>query len=50
MLPCATLVASQSSALTQYLAGLRVHLDDPELTELCINRPQEAFIEVLKAQ
>jgi type IV secretion system protein VirB11 len=45
VLPCATLVAPQSSALTQYLAGLRVHLDDPELTELCINRPQEAFIE-----
>jgi type IV secretion system protein VirB11 len=34
-----------ASALTQYLAGLRPLLDDPELTELCINRPHEAFIE-----
>jgi type IV secretion system protein VirB11 len=34
-----------ASALTQYLAGLRPFLDDPELTELCINRPHEAFIE-----
>ena len=33
------------SSLTQYLTGLRPLLDDPSLTELCINRPHEAFLE-----
>jgi type IV secretion system protein VirB11 len=34
-----------ASSLTLMLAALRPLLDDPELTELCINRPGEAFIE-----
>ena len=37
--------AAQASALSEYLSGLRPLLDDPELTELCINRPYEAFVE-----
>ena len=36
---------ASGTALTQFLAGLRPLLDDPELTELCINRPHEAFVE-----
>jgi type IV secretion system protein VirB11 len=34
-----------TSALTLTLKALRPWLDDPTLTELCINRPHEAFIE-----
>jgi type IV secretion system protein VirB11 len=37
--------SSPDSALTLTLAALRPFLDDPTLTELCINRPFEAFIE-----
>jgi type IV secretion system protein VirB11 len=33
------------SALSLTLAPLRTFLDDPELTEFCINRPGEAYIE-----
>lgn len=33
------------SALTHYLRELRPLLDDPEVTELCINRPYEVFLE-----
>lgn len=33
------------SALEHYLEPLRPFLDDPELTELAINRPGEAFLE-----
>jgi len=36
---------STDSALTLTLKDLRPFLDDPTLTELCINRPFEAFIE-----
>jgi type IV secretion system protein VirB11 len=36
---------SESSALDLTLQPLRPLLSDPELTELCINRPQEAFVE-----
>jgi type IV secretion system protein VirB11 len=36
---------SDSTALTLTLQSLRPWLDDPTLTELCINRPHEAFIE-----
>jgi type IV secretion system protein VirB11 len=35
----------ESSALELTLKALRPWLDDPTLTELCINRPYEAFIE-----
>lgn len=35
----------ERSALEHYLAPLRPYLADPEVTELCINRPGEAFIE-----
>jgi type IV secretion system protein VirB11 len=34
-----------ASALDLNLRALRPILDDPEVTELCINRPREAFIE-----
>src|SRR5579872_6654138 len=37
--------ASSSSALELNLRALRPILSDPEVTELCINRPGEAFIE-----
>lgn len=36
---------SRSSALELNLRALRPHLDDPDVTELCINRPKEAFLE-----
>jgi type IV secretion system protein VirB11 len=36
---------SPSSSLTLTLAPLRPYLDDQSLTELCINRPHEAFLE-----
>lgn len=38
-------VASERSALDLTLRPLRPVLDAPDLTELCINRPNEAFIE-----
>jgi type IV secretion system protein VirB11 len=34
-----------ASALTLTMRALRPALDNPEVTELCINRPQEAFVE-----
>src|SRR5690242_5912591 len=34
-----------TSALELNLRALRPILSDPEVTELCINRPREAFIE-----
>src|SRR5579864_93512 len=37
--------AGAASALELNLRALRPHLDDPEVTELCINRPKEAFVE-----
>ena len=35
----------ERTALEHYLVPLRPLLADPEITELCINRPGEAFIE-----
>jgi type IV secretion system protein VirB11 len=37
--------ASEGSSLELTLRGLRPLLSDPEVTELCINRPGEAFVE-----
>jgi len=37
--------AGAASALELNLRPLRPHLDDPQVTELCINRPKEAFVE-----
>jgi type IV secretion system protein VirB11 len=37
--------ALSASALELNLRPLRFLLDDPEVTELCINRPREAFVE-----
>ena len=37
--------AGAASALELNLRPLRPHLDDPAVTELCINRPREAFVE-----
>ena len=37
--------AGAASALELNLRPLRPHLDDPTVTELCINRPKEAFLE-----
>jgi type IV secretion system protein VirB11 len=37
--------AGAASALELNLRALRPHLDDPEVTELCINKPKEAFLE-----
>jgi type IV secretion system protein VirB11 len=37
--------AQADSALEHNLRALRPHLQDPEVTELCINRPREAFVE-----
>ena len=37
--------AGAASALELNLRALRPHLDDPDVTELCINRPKEAFLE-----
>ena len=39
------LEAGAASALELNLRALRPHLDDPDVTELCINRPKEAFLE-----
>src|SRR5690242_14032812 len=38
-------IASESSALDLTLRALRPFLCDPDVTELCINRPGEAFLE-----
>ena len=40
--------APSSSALELNLRALRPILADPEVTELCINRPGEAFVETRK--
>ena len=37
--------ATDPTALAQYAARLGPWLQDPEVTELCINRPREAFVE-----
>ena len=37
--------ATDPSALAQYVARLGPWLADPDVTELCINRPREAFVE-----
>jgi len=37
--------ATDLSALAQYVARLRPWLDDAAVTEICINRPGEAFVE-----
>lgn len=37
--------ASETSALELTLRALRPLLDNPEVTELCINQPREAFVE-----
>src|ERR1700761_8651073 len=39
------IVDAQASSLALTLRALRPLLEDPDVTELCINRPQEAFIE-----
>jgi type IV secretion system protein VirB11 len=39
---------AEASALTLTMRALRPVLEDPEVTELCINRPEEAFIETSK--
>ena len=43
--PPATNSAADASALQLTLRSLRPLLENPEVTELCINRPGEAFIE-----
>jgi type IV secretion system protein VirB11 len=40
--------AASGSALELNLRALRPILSDPEVTELCINRPREAFVETRK--
>jgi len=40
--------SASSSALELNLRALRPILSDPEVTELCINRPGEAFVETAK--
>lgn len=37
--------ATERSSLEHYLVPLRPLLDDDDVTELCINRPHEAFVE-----
>lgn len=44
-LPAGTVSRAENSALELTLRALRPLLDDPKLTELCINQPGEAFIE-----
>jgi type IV secretion system protein VirB11 len=44
-LPEQTPVTSQDSSLSLTLRALRPWLDDPSLTEICINRPGEAYVE-----
>ncbi len=43
--PISNVTEAEHSALTLTLVPLRHLLDDAELTELCINRPGEAYIE-----
>jgi type IV secretion system protein VirB11 len=43
--PSPTANAPEMSALALTLQALRPMLADPEVTELCINRPREAFLE-----
>lgn len=38
-------IGAESSALELTVRALRPWLDDPQVTELCINQPQELFIE-----
>ncbi|MFC4311687.1 P-type DNA transfer ATPase VirB11 [Steroidobacter flavus] len=38
----------ERSALALTLAPLRCHLEDPTVTELCINRPGEAYVETAR--
>jgi type IV secretion system protein VirB11 len=42
---CSSAEAVSASALELNLRALRPILRDPEVTELCINRPREAFVE-----
>jgi type IV secretion system protein VirB11 len=42
---CSAAEAVSTSALELNLRALRPILSDPEVTELCINRPREAFVE-----
>ncbi|MGA3157224.1 MAG: P-type DNA transfer ATPase VirB11 [Steroidobacteraceae bacterium] len=44
-MPEQTSVTSQDSSLSLTLRALRPWLDDPSLTEICINRPCEAYVE-----
>jgi type IV secretion system protein VirB11 len=37
--------AGAASALELNLRALRPYLDDPDVTELCVNKPKEAFLE-----
>src|SRR5262245_13814360 len=37
--------AAEASALDLTLRALRPYLEDPSVTELCINRPGEAYLE-----
>ena len=37
--------ATDPTALAQYVARLGPWLEDPDVTELCINRPREVFVE-----
>jgi type IV secretory pathway ATPase VirB11/archaellum biosynthesis ATPase len=39
------LAEDNASSLTHTLAPLRPILDNPRVTEVCINRPQEVFIQ-----
>jgi type IV secretion system protein VirB11 len=39
---------AEASALTLTMRALRPVLEDPDVTELCINRPEEAFVETGK--
>ena len=43
-----TVESASNSALELNLRALRPILSDPEVTELCINRPGEAFVETAK--
>ena len=45
-LPASVDGQTESSALTLTMRALRPLLADPEVTELCINRPREAFVEL----
>lgn len=43
--PPATVTTSELTALDLTLKALRPCLEDPDVTELCINRPREIFVE-----